>query len=757
MFSIIICSISPERLIQVKKNIQDTIGTEHEFIALDNRETRWPIAKVYNEGARRAHYPYLFFVHEDVRFHSKDWGKVIADKLKEPDCGAIGFAGNKVKLKAYSGWPQVPEFGCSFLYQKEPQKTNFAVFNVHLEHPFEEVVCLDGLGIFVCKALWEKYPFDEKMLTGFHCYDLDFSMQIARTGKYKNYVCTTPAVLIEHFSLGNLDRVWIQETIRLHKEKWNAFLPLKTFDVELDRKTEKRMDEKYFHVFVKRLLRSDYPDKWKILSEFLVHSFSWKHLGHCCSDLNAFLKRRKYTVGRNRKVIASSRWFDAAWYVSQYPEASGMDPALHYLEKGWKAGYNPSLEFSTGAYLTMNPDVCVSGMNPLLHYELKGRRKKRARYTLAEAAGWKLQAEDATDVEKLRETGQRPILLISHELTLTGAPRALLHMAIKLKEKGFVPVVLSLKEGPMEAELKALGIPLFTMPLLYAQLRFKEEPALRFLAAFDTVLFNTLATLQLAAFLPPTPARKILWLHEGTTAYANYGRYLELPMLFERFDHIYAVGKYAESFATRYVAGKQKLDILLYGLPDESRPTDPMPTGEKVQFLLAGTISRRKGHKVLLRTLPYLPQEVRDRITIYVAGAPVERRTAKKLKRLRHSCIQYLGEVPHDKLLDFYRKADAILCPSLDDPMPIVCTEGMMFSKPVITSDHTGTASFIENGRNGFVIPADDPKALADAICQAVSRRNELPEIGKAARRIYDAYFTMEQFEQKLDAIFPGC
>ena len=308
MFSIIICSISPERLLQVKKNIQETIGTEHEFIAIDNRETKWPIAKAYNEGAKRARYPYLFFVHEDVRFHSQDWGKVIAGKLEEPDCGVVG-----------------------------------SVFNVHLEHPFEEVVCLDGLGMFVSKAIWEKHPFDEKMLTGFHCYDLDFSMQIARTGKYKNYVCTTPAVLIEHFSLGNLDRAWMQETIRLHKEKWNAFLPLKTADVELGREDERKMDEKCFHVFVKRLLRSDYPEKWKILTEFLVHSFSWSHLGHCCSDLNAFFRHRKYTVGQNRRIIASSRWFDASWYVGQYPEASGVDAALHYLEKR-EFGIRKSLE-----------------------------------------------------------------------------------------------------------------------------------------------------------------------------------------------------------------------------------------------------------------------------------------------------------------------------------------------------------------------------------------------------------------------------
>lgn len=752
MYSIIICSISPERLSRLKANIQETIGVEHEIIAIDNRETHWPIAKVYNEGARRARFPYLFFVHEDVCFHTTGWGEVIAEKLQEPDCGVIGFAGSKVKLKAYSGWPQIPVFGCSFLYQKEPDKTNFAVFNVHLEHPFEEVVCLDGLGLFVSKTLWEQYPFDEKMLTGFHCYDLDFSMQIARTKKYKNYICTTPKVLIEHFSLGNLDRIWMQETIRLHKQKWNAFLPLKTSEVELSKKAEQKMEEKCFHVFVKRLLRSDYPDKWNILKEFLACSFSLKHIGHCCTNLNTFFRKRKYSFNRNKKVIAASRYFDAAWYAKQYPETQG-DAALHYLEKGWKEGKDPSPAFSTAAYLVMNPDVCAKQMTPLLHYELEGRKQKRALYSVAKAETWKLQEKDIAYAKKLQRSS-KPILLVSHELTLTGAPRALLYMAITLKKQGMYPVILSLKEGPMEAEIRNLDIPLFLAPLLYAQLRFKDEKATQFLSAFDTILLNTLATASLAEFLPCNQARKILWLHEGSVTYQYYGRFSSFPALFERFDRIYAVGKYAESFASRYITDKEKLDILLYGLPDESRHPEAKAPNGKVQFLLAGTLCKRKGHKVLLKSLKYLPQDIQEQIMISLAGTPIERRITKRIKHCRYPCIQYLGELEHDKLLEVYQNSDVILCPSLDDPMPIACTEGMIFSKALIVSERTGTASFIENGQNGFVIPADDPKALADAICQAVKRKAELPQIGKAARDIYENYFNMEDFGQKLSSVF---
>ncbi len=285
MFSVIICSIYPERLVQVSRNIRETIGVKCEIIGIDNRERNWPIAKVYNEGARRARYPYLFFVHEDVKFHSKDWGKVIADKLDEPDCGVIGFAGSKVKLKAYTGWGCLDEWSCVFMYQGGVGKPHFVASHVYAYEPFAEVVTVDGLGMFVSKSLWEQYPFDERMLTGFHCYDLDLSLQVAATHVYKNYVCCSPKVLIEHFSAGSYNVAWTEDTIRLHRQKWQAFLPLKSSDVEVSETRLRKLEEKWFHKFVRKVLKTDLAYRKAILKEFLSCPFSWKHLGHCIGCL----------------------------------------------------------------------------------------------------------------------------------------------------------------------------------------------------------------------------------------------------------------------------------------------------------------------------------------------------------------------------------------------------------------------------------------------------------------------------------------
>lgn len=286
MLSIIICSISSENLKCLEENIHQTVGIEYEIIAINNREKKWPIARVYNYGAQQAKYPNLFFVHEDVRFHSDNWGSLIIQKLAEPDCGIIGFAGSKMKLVCYGGWYELHEAMVAYLYQgsNKGSYTSFVVAGAYLNRPFEEVITVDGLGLFVRKHIWEKYPFDEELLTGFHCYDIDFSLQIA-CASYKNYICCSNQVLIEHFSMGSFyGKDWFSATIRLH-DKWRHLLPMKTMDFVVLEEQIRLYEEKSSYRFLKKLLKSECSrwEKMKVLKEFWRYPFSWKHLRECIS------------------------------------------------------------------------------------------------------------------------------------------------------------------------------------------------------------------------------------------------------------------------------------------------------------------------------------------------------------------------------------------------------------------------------------------------------------------------------------------
>ena len=93
MITFIICSIAPERAHALEQNIQRTIGeTPYEIIIFDNRQTNYSIAKAYNLCASKARYAYLCFLHEDIAFHSRNWGKDIIHQLSSDNCGIIGFS-----------------------------------------------------------------------------------------------------------------------------------------------------------------------------------------------------------------------------------------------------------------------------------------------------------------------------------------------------------------------------------------------------------------------------------------------------------------------------------------------------------------------------------------------------------------------------------------------------------------------------------------------------------------------------------------
>ncbi len=78
------------------------------------------------------------------------------------------------------------------------------------------------------------------------------------------------------------------------------------------------------------------------------------------------------------RTIRTSLLFDENWYKSIY-KIKYLDGATHYCLMGWKAGYDPSPFFSTNKYLEENPDIKNAEVNPLVHWELRGRTEEKRR------------------------------------------------------------------------------------------------------------------------------------------------------------------------------------------------------------------------------------------------------------------------------------------------------------------------------------------------------------------------------------------
>ena len=93
MISIIISSYKENYYQLLLANIQQSIGhANYEIVKISNPGLMG-INKAYNEGALKAMYDDLLFIHEDVEFITNGWGHFLIDSLKNENIGIIGVAG----------------------------------------------------------------------------------------------------------------------------------------------------------------------------------------------------------------------------------------------------------------------------------------------------------------------------------------------------------------------------------------------------------------------------------------------------------------------------------------------------------------------------------------------------------------------------------------------------------------------------------------------------------------------------------------
>ncbi len=279
MLSIIISSYQDKFYSALEQNIAETIGIPHEIIKIDNPNLMG-ICEAYNKGALLSKYDYLLFIHEDVIFHTKEWGQKLINHLETENIGVIGVAGSNYVPKAPIGW-HLPDNRFNFLnlIQNNKAKTNPQLFN-NIDSP-QKVFALDGVFIGVKKDIYLKFGFDEN-LKGFHGYDLDLSLRIAQ--KYQNVVIND--ILIEHFSIGNPDLEWFNANIYVRNN----------LDYQYN-KIDESVEELTFQIFLNNFFKYN-----KINFRNLI--FTFKFLSYKVFD-NSFLNILKvylyYLIHHNKK------------------------------------------------------------------------------------------------------------------------------------------------------------------------------------------------------------------------------------------------------------------------------------------------------------------------------------------------------------------------------------------------------------------------------------------------------------------------
>lgn len=234
MISIIICARRPDISSELKENIKNTIGVNYELVIIDNSSNGYSIFQAYNKGVSLSKYPFLLFMHDDILYHTADWGLKIIEHFENEKIGAVGIAGTPY-LSHFPGSWWSSYLGFLYLLQSDTPgaKPELHDFSPSITNS-RKCVALDGVWFCIRKSLFDFIHFDETNFSGFHFYDIDITLQVYKQGF--QLLCIKD-ILIHHQSIGVLNKEWINNLF-IFQKKWSDELPVSCIQMSFTKRME---------------------------------------------------------------------------------------------------------------------------------------------------------------------------------------------------------------------------------------------------------------------------------------------------------------------------------------------------------------------------------------------------------------------------------------------------------------------------------------------------------------------------------------
>jgi glycosyltransferase involved in cell wall biosynthesis len=363
------------------------------------------------------------------------------------------------------------------------------------------------------------------------------------------------------------------------------------------------------------------------------------------------------------------------------------------------------------------------------------------------------------------------VLFVHSSADRYGADRQLEVMCRTLDATRVTPLALLPYEGPLSADLRALGVEVLTGPLAVLRSELLSAAGLRRLAGdvrvmqpaleqlvraqgIDIVHANTSAVLGLRRPAAAAGARLVTHVREI---------YPEIPVAWPlhrrallRSDRVVCVSR-----AVRAALGTEAAHVRVIhdglGVPSERAPREAarlalgLPRDAFVVAVL-GRITTWKGQEVLARALA--EPALADAIGI-VAGAvwPGQEQHETALRDAAGERFRLLGW--RDDVATVYGAADVVVVPSTrPDPLPNTALEAGAAGCCVVAANHGGLPEIIKDGVTGRLVAPGDHRGLATTLAALAADPAERERLGAAAARDIRARFAPALLGERIAGLY---
>ncbi len=220
-------------------------------------------------------------------------------------------------------------------------------------------------------------------------------------------------------------------------------------------------------------------------------------------------------------------------------------------------------------------------------------------------------------------------------------------------------------------------------------------------------------------------------------------QFIGLPEKIRRCAFVAAISSYGRAQLYRCVGHEHwpKVKVVPCGLEHGFLASPPGGSPAPRRLVCVGRLTEQKGQLLLVEAARLLAErridfelvlagdgELRDAIEAAIAEAGLQDK------------VRITGWISGAGVRDALLAARAMVLPSFAEGLPVVIMEAMALQRPVISTYVAGIPELVRPGTDGWLVPAGDVDALADAMQACLEApADELTRMGTAARaRVLD-------------------
>lgn len=368
---------------------------------------------------------------------------------------------------------------------------------------------------------------------------------------------------------------------------------------------------------------------------------------------------------------------------------------------------------------------------------------------------------------------RKRVAAFCHSLERNGANNFLLYLVRELRDDMSFELV-SPKDGAMRADYEAIGVP---VAICNMKLATYPHDVRRVLSAFQYVIANTIMTTEVV-----NAARHLgvpcLWVIHEAWPRSQFDYYAKEVFMMTHLDSRVIEEAFANASKIVFPARVQRRcyeglfddansRVIYNGIPLAS--INAFRTGQSRHAVRAelgygpddmllvhmGTVCRRKAQSVTCQAFAelYSSSHLRNgkNWKLLLVGARYIRQHEVEYIKECNDTLESVGADKSASIIDvqknvlpYYLAADIVLCPSMNEVLPLVICEAMAFQRPVIASRIDGIPEAMTDGVEGLLVEAGNVAQLYDAIEMLGNDDARRTEMGIAGRKRVLSQFSFE-------------